>query len=115
MSRAIRTPSYCAPLCYAAREKAEIVLREQSRMPDVIRESVAKAKAHATERIEQFESRLARISGDGAVTIHHELEFERAFRAAKSRRKHGQTTPPRRGCVECRRFLATVWLKEEAF
>jgi ATP-dependent helicase HepA len=69
-------------LCYAAREKAIVVLREQSKMPDAIRVSVAKAKAHATERIEQFESRLARINGDGAITIHRELKFEHAFATA---------------------------------
>ncbi len=69
-------------LCYSARERAEELLREESKMPEVIRDCSAKVDAASALRIEQFESRLARTSGDGAVTLHRELEFERAFSVA---------------------------------
>lgn len=69
-------------LCSAAREKAVVILREQSKMPDSIRDSLATARIHSTERIEQFESRLARMSGGGTITIHRELQFEHAFATA---------------------------------
>ena len=66
-------------LCFAAREKAEVLLRQQSRMPQLIQESLEKAVANAALRIEQFESRLVRTSGEGAISLHRELEFEHAF------------------------------------
>ena len=66
-------------LCYSAREKAEFILREQTNMADVIRGCKAKAMAAAIDRIGQFESRLSRMDGDGVMTLHRELEFERAF------------------------------------
>ena len=48
-------------------------------MADVIRDCKAKAKAEAINRIGQFECRLSRMDGDGVMTLHRELEFERAF------------------------------------
>lgn len=69
-------------LCYSASERAEEVLREESKMPEVIRDCSARVDAASALRIEQFESRLARTSGDGAVALHRELEFERSFSLA---------------------------------
>lgn len=66
-------------LCYAARERAEVILREQTRLRDVISDCAARATESARNRIEQYESRLSRSCGDGALTLHRELEFERAF------------------------------------
>ena len=44
-------------LCYSARERAEELLRSESKMPDAIRECTAKVAAESALRIEQFESR----------------------------------------------------------
>lgn len=69
-------------LCYEARKRAEEILREGSQLPDRIRSLSEKADAASGSRIQQFESRLARLDGDEAASLHHELEFERAFAGA---------------------------------
>ena len=69
-------------LCYEARKRAEDILREGSQLPDRIRSLSEKANAASASRIEQFESRLARLDGDDAASLHHELEFEQAFAKA---------------------------------
>jgi ATP-dependent helicase HepA len=66
-------------LCYEARRRAEDILRETTQLPDRIRDMTANAETVSADRIEQFESRLARIDGEEAAALHHELEFERAF------------------------------------
>ena len=69
-------------LCYAARDNAETILREQSNMPALSRRLADQAASIATSRIQQFESRRFRVGTEARSALSHEISFERAFATA---------------------------------
>ena len=70
-------------LCYEARRKSEVILREHSKLPDLTDSCVAKAKELAQGVEQQFRSRLSMACGEVLKSLQDELEFERAFLKAQ--------------------------------
>lgn len=69
--------------CYAARERSEILLREQSKLPAWSEECVTEAKNLASLVQQQYKSRLAMAEGDSKSLLESELAFEMDFLSAQ--------------------------------
>ena len=69
--------------CFAALERSEKLLREQSRLPAWSEECVAEAERRASRIQQQYRSRIALAVGDSRVSLESEFAFEQAFLAAQ--------------------------------
>jgi hypothetical protein len=69
--------------CFAALERSEKLLREQSRLPAWSEECVAEAERRANHIQQQYRSRIALAVGDARVSLESEFAFEQAFLAAQ--------------------------------
>lgn len=65
--------------CFAARERSEKLLREQSRLPEWSEQCVKEAQRQASQIQQQYRSRLAMATGDSKSSLELELAFEVAF------------------------------------
>jgi ATP-dependent helicase HepA len=65
--------------CFAARERSEQLLREQSQLPEWSEQCVVGATRLASQVQQQYRSRLAMADEDSKVSLESELAFERAF------------------------------------
>lgn len=69
--------------CFAARERSEKLLREQSRLPEWSEKCVTEAQRQASQIQQQYRSRLAMATGDSKSSLELELAFEVAFLEAQ--------------------------------
>jgi len=76
--------SLWADLCFSAREKAEFVLREQSRLPEWMGQCEQVARHRASHLFQQYLSRISMANESQSVSLQDDLKFERAFINAQS-------------------------------
>ena len=69
--------------CFAARERSERLLREQSKLPAWSEQCVTEAKRLASLVRQQYRSRLSMAVGNSKLSLESELGFEQAFLEAQ--------------------------------
>ncbi len=70
-------------LCFAARRKSEVILREHSKLPELSADCIRRAKKLAQRVEQQYQSRLTMAKGQIRDSLQSELDFETAFLAAQ--------------------------------
>lgn len=70
-------------LCYAARRKSELILREHVKFTELLADCVTKAKDLAQRVEQQYRSRISMSSGEVLRSLQKELDFEKAFLEAQ--------------------------------
>ena len=70
-------------LCFAARRKSEMILREQSKLPEICQGCVEQARETASRVDQQFRSRIAMANNELRQSLLKEQDFERAFLEAQ--------------------------------
>jgi ATP-dependent helicase HepA len=70
-------------LCQAARRKSELILREQSKLPELTTKCIQAATELAQQVEQQYQSRLTIARGNVAESLQRELGFEREFLRAQ--------------------------------
>jgi ATP-dependent helicase HepA len=69
--------------CFAARDRSERLLREQSKLPAWSEQCVAEAQRQASQIEQQYRSRLAMAVGESKSSLESELAFEGDFLGAQ--------------------------------